>query len=1770
MSDTPANPVPPESPESKPAKPARWPKWRKRLWRGFLITLTLALVVRVVLFFAIGPVMRKVAGIYGFDVTFQRQEITLLGGDVGLWYLKVTPQSGGEPIFQADYIRGSISTLELMKGRLFVQRAEADGVGLVVERTADGRIPVLDQVIAATTSTTKPSSAAAPAAEQNLDFTPPLKVEAFRLQHVRATIRDASVKPALQATLAMDVRVSSLGEHDRPMLFDVDIWSDAILDSMRITGQASSLARAISASATVTMRGLHPGPLAGYLAPFGIKPIASSLSADLAASLKTEALADSNAGVKAVVTLDRIRVTADERDAAALAKLEIQADKVTSTATTIGNISIHGGRLFASRSSDGLLRAFGFELGAAPSSASTQPTAAPTTPVVATAAPYALTIKQATITDAAMALSDYSVSPVNEFRASIPRLAIEGQAIDPSNLNTVIPIAGEVSLPGIAANAKVSGSVKPFASVKSLQLRFDAAGIKPDALKPYLAPLGVESLLENATAQGQLDATLQMAGPTIDLLVSQLKLADGEELIGLGSAKIVGAGIDAQSGRTKVASVDISGPSIDIARDSTGRLTVSKMRWDPTKMQTASKTPTPAAPTTAPAQFNLASLPKLEIGSFTWKGMKLRLRDEQVEPPSSIAIDDAGVELKDFVFDLSAKAATKPGSIRSWISSPELAKQASIEGTFSTGDNAFGADVKVRSEGLQTAILAPYLKSLGITPTLRAGSLQADAKLSIAQTSAGLTAAIDASGVSFKDSDVELGGVDSFQLKDLTLNSSGIDIKSIQIARPRSAVALEADNAITAMGIRVLLPQAPPARVALTTQPSTAPTQLVLPSIALHELRITDGALGWTDRGFANPVQTTGHATIDLSDLVLGSSQPSPAKFRSVVSAAGVLDEMVVEGTFDPNPAALAFQARVTGKGLRAGALASYLPAGIEIATRDGQLRATIDAGLKVNPLGGSDARLAITDVDWRDGTAANAPLFAMQSLRVTAPRIDLPGNIIAINEISARGVEADISMGSDGALIAAGARVGGKPSPDIAPNPSVRPPPPGPSTQPGEDVAALIADARRPLPLVTLKTLDLNLLRASLRDSSRPGAAPLIAENVRVHNAAPIELAGENAASRPPVRIEVEGKLLPITQRFTANLSIAPFAQEPSATIDVSSHGISGQSITDMVPELKEFLSGASLTDGQFKTKIESHIKFDRKSPRDFDLSRGFVLDLAVEGTEFRGSAGGPVLAGLESLRLEQAKIDPRTGSVLAKSLEITKPSAAIYRDKDGLHALGLLAPLDRYLSPTTAPTTAGAGSAAPAPAAVAGATAATKPTSEIRIDRLTLNGLDLRIEDRTVSPTFVAPLNGLDVEVRDLTTMALYEPRAIRFSAIVNADKVPLPSSGKSSTTRQSSASTQPATRPMEEREFFSQIVSTGRLSLYPKPAGYAKTSINGVELAAFEGLATLAGVQLHGGSFDGTFDLRFREDGTLDSRSKLVITDLQYAESPGGPLSKAFASPADVIITAVEAPDKSITIPLNVSIKNGELTGGQIAGAALGAASSVIVTAIASAPVKLASGVTDFVGIGGFFKRKVVVPSPLVLQYAPGSTYLDPPIRAQLEVMIEFLRKNKNSSLKIVHELGQEDLPVADSRANLTGDDALTMAAQLRQHKAALSQERARLASELRAQLVFASPSEREKAVMNLRSLDQQIGDTETAMDSTFDLLRPGADRQASRRARAVVLSIAQRRIDGMLSELRSLATGLDFETRILKPTPLYNPSEQLSGGQITISISGAAKK
>jgi hypothetical protein len=1708
----------------------RWEVWRRRIRRTVYISVLVALIIRIILFFALGPVLSKVAAAYGFTATYDRQELTLLGGDVGLWGLRIAPATGGPVVFEADYLRGNVSPLALLEGRLYVRRAEVDGADLVLERTADGRIPLLEHLVSSTTAPAA-TPAAAPSGPFTLDFSPSLAVEAFRLQYVRTRVQDDMVQPAFNATVATDVRISNFGIAGQQTSFEVDTWSDPTLDLMRITGKSHADGQTLTADATVTMRGLHPRTLIGYLTPLGIRPVGSNLTGSLSVQLAIQPAASPDVGMSISLGVQNLGIWTDEQAAASVGNFAISANAVDPRHILLNSLALDAVRVNVTRDPTTGVQFAGFSL-CAPENAG-----AATRPVTASAPssaqPFGLALRQVSISDVDLGFRDTAVYPINEIHLSIPNLSAQF-AGSPG----VAPISGTIAIPGILHNITLSGQAK--AGSRQLTLNVRADGIKPDGLKPYLTAGGIDSMWVSGTASADLSADLRrddQGDLVADASCGAVSIGQGNDLINMKSVAVRGLGIDSHSGRIKVESVELTGPDVLIDRDSAGRVTVANFRWTP-----GAATAAPPAPAGPPAPFAPIGLPRFEIGRFLWSEPRIEFHDAFAQPVSDIVLSDAGIDVKNLRYDLDADSPAEDGTILAWLKWPNPAGQLTATGTTHSVRDQFHVGIAVRGGGLRLAQLAPFTRTIGIDPTIQDGTFQLDATADVDRVADRVGAALDINNISLRDGTTELAGLDDLNVEGVHEDRRGFDVDRIAIATPRISAGRDADGVLRVAGIR-LLPSPP----AASSDDTAAASSLSIPKpIGLSELKISDATLNWSDQSTATPVKAVLETDVGIQGISRDPSAPA-AKFTINSKIGGVMDSLAIVGSLDPDPANPQLAVQVNASGVRGGVFGAYLPPGAVWSIKDGRFKVAMEASAPLNPAGGRAVNVNVHDLDWRDGPSG-APMLTMSSAKIVAPRIDPAAGVIAMDTISLTGLKTEAQLGGNGGLRVMGITLnGGASSP--APAAKAIPTRPTVPTSAPAILANLIANPNRTVPHVTLTTLDINLERIALRNLAQPNATPLALENVRLWNPKPLDMGGQTPYSTP-VPIQLTGAITPVVGKFVVNFTATPFQQQPTITADLSVSGIRGQGVTEVAPQFADRLDGTGMTDGRIVGSLRTTIDFSRRGPRDFDLARGFTADTSIRTLEMRDRPDGPVLAGLQAIYAQGVSVHPKAGTLAVKDLEIMTPEAYVYRDAGGVHVCGIAIHAAATPAPQPAPVPRAKRAVTMAAATAPAADPPPSPSKgEVRVDRLIVSGLDVKGEDRLANPVFVAPLNGLDLEIHDLTTRAFSEAKTIRFSALLSAGKVPIYSAGGAST------------GPVDQRSLFSQATAAGRVSLYPQPDGYAKLSLNGLELAALRWVANEAGVQLRGGAFDADVQLRPRDNGTIDTDCRLVLTDLQISEPANGPISRLLKLPAplDVVIGALQSPDGSITIPVSFPIKNGQITKAAITGAVVQATGPIIATAVASAPLKLAGGVVGIFGIGG--PQKQPRTQTYDIDFVPGSTDISSDGLAMLRALIAQAHRNPDLQFNIRHELGTGDVQLASQRANPAAADALAMIQQLRQRRQELSADRARLAGLLRGELAALSDADSEQTVGQLRQTEQQLAEIDDACDDLYDLLRPGASRQAGRRTRGAALEIAGERLDNVKDMFRA---GLaSYSQRVRAVAPTFNPGTA-EDGRIRITV------
>ncbi len=114
------------------------------------------------------------------------------------------------------------------------------------------------------------------------------------------------------------------------------------------------------------------------------------------------------------------------------------------------------------------------------------------------------------------------------------------------------------------------------------------------------------------------------------------------------------------------------------------------------------------------------------------------------------------------------------------------------------------------------------------------------------------------------------------------------------------------------------------------------------------------------------------------------------------------------------------------------------------------------------------------------------------------------------------------------------------------------------------------------------------------------------------------------------------------------------------------------------------------------------------------------------------------------------------------------------------------------------------------------------------------------------------------------------------------------------------------------------------------------------------------------------------------------------------------------------------------------------------------------------------------------------------------------------------------------------------------------------------RVQVAGQFRAALAAGGDANANNGLLaRVRLIDNEIAQTEEALDLTSDLFRPGAARQAERRTRAAALQIARQRLDEVKSTLTS-AQVPELEQRLMVDAPQAKAVEGAATGRVVINI------
>lgn len=1721
-----------------------------------IVVVAIVVLLRASVSFLLPPVLRKVAGHYGLTASYDRLDLYASSGDVGLWGLRFTPIEGGPSVVQTEYCRGSISVLALFTGKLIVNRAEAEEAVLRLERLPDGSIPLLQKMLGAPQNTATSNSAALIPHSLNS----PLKIDVLRLQSARVQVRDLAIHPATDVSLMVDMLVTDVGSLNKATRLQMQIRSPEMLTALYVDATGASRDNQLEADLSLKMYGLNLHPVQAYLSALQVQTTSADISAEgkghLRLQLKPAAVANAApADFSAKLSLSDLQLSSDMHPAGSIKSIVIDAPSLAPGAMHVAAIDISGVRANASRLKGGQISFAGIELGSSTSSTKTKATsqpAAPTSPVVANGAAPIVEVKRLRVDDVDLAFDDAATTDPTHLSLRVPSLEIDNVSTDPAQASQPATIKLKATAPGLVDEIRIDGHATPADKLKTLNLTVAATGIAPKAAAEYLAALGLKSDLMS----GQFNCTLtsQMRSNPDGSLSGALKLSNlrfsdqNRELANLANVEVRDASVSGDLSRVKLGLISVEGPVAPIQRDAKGILSIGGFERTTGRAVALNTAPREAAPATTQPSTPLR-LPSIEIDKLSWHGATFALVDLQSKDPLKLGVRNIDLDAQNLVLDPAA-AKAKPGTLHFVMHSPGVIDQVEVQGTIAPTDNALSFKLAGDCSGVTGESLKPILVALGVEPVLHDGRLKFNASGLAREEKGKVSADFALSDVSFNDGNSQWFGVGGLQVHDASFDGKILEVDSIRIDKPTATVARDADGLISLAGVKQLaLRPTATAPAPVVAQPSPTQIDLTLPVIArIKSFKLNDASLHTSDDAVLPHANLSATVNVIADGIDAGEDAP-PARFEATVSSPGIVDSLKATGTLKASPTSQAIDLSVTGSNVQGQAIEPYLPRNAKLRFNRGQFAAKVSAKIDRNPQGGSSGSLSITDASLSDGVSPT-PVGTIKSMHVGVDRIDLPGKRIALDDVTIDGAELAAIQDKEG-LSLLGLTFAPQP---LRPAPATRPSfEPIATTRP-TNVADILREEREKAPLVTVEKLAINADRISVK-------SPLIAQDLAIThlslaNVAPIELLGDDPTRRSPVELKFNAAVEKLIDSISLDARLASFAAQPHAKIDLNASGIHGDQLTTFLPALKEQLDGKDLSDGRLTATTDAQFSFTRRGPMGIDLTRDVTAEFDVKNVMLSENGVERPLAGVGEIHGQRIRFSPATGSLVVKSIDITKPVAHIVRDADGIHFLGLTLkvppttkqPVAQVAAEQMPAVTTDTNARADAPAAGG---------SEMRIDRLTVSDADFSFEDRIGKPATILPINALDVEVKGLDSDALTQPRPIRFSAIVGAGQVALPPlQAKNGQTT-------------EMRPVFAEASAIGDLVLVPRPSGYLKLSLSGLELGSIRGLAEEQNIKLTSGTFDFRADVRMAGTDSFRARMHPTFNNLRVTEPPKGPIEKILKLPVplDVALAAVEDTDGSITFPLTVPYQAGKLDIGTIAGSAVGSVSEVFAQSIAAAPLKAAKMIGNIAGLDTSSSRLKPIP-PVLIHFAPGESELTVEQRATLDQLLNRLGRDSTLEVTIQQTLAPDDIDRARQRSNPGRGDSLAIAQWLRQRKFDLQSRQALLSSQLRAAIAAQNRTQSDDLLEALQATCIELKETEEGLDQVLALVGPGADRQSDRRTKAAALVLANLRLRSVQEYILS-SNVKSISHRLRKSNATYNPNDKLSAGEVTLVLIHRAK-
>ncbi len=1529
---------------------------------------------------------------------------------------------------------------------------------------------------------------------------PVIKVQEMALHAGKLHFRDESEKTPATIDIEYQGRVQDVlldpESTGRRAKIEATCSMPGIVDKATVTGTFVPVGTQRDLAVDLVADGIGLTAIKPYLKAVGLEPDLKRGTAS--ASVHAQALAVAGGGLSFSAEVTKARY-ADQEEILTLRALRVEGGQVGADGSvTVDRVAIEDPQANIRRHRSGALSVAGIRtvrvdpnepVAAAPAETSEETASAE-------AAPPA---KKSKVVVHEVALTGGKIGWRDDAFPQPVQLALEGGSItimgialgdttsQPATMRATArlrPSIGEVT---------VEASLFPDPGAPSISGSMTARDVSYKPLAPYLKALGIEPTLERGRLEAGLQAKAKFHGPALAdarVVLAPLSLKMGvEELASVASIELKNTSVDPAARATNFGDLTITGVRARAFRDSQGNVRMLGLKIPPRGPESGGEAAVSSAAPAAVAPPSRSRRGSLRMGEIALRDVAFSWHDELTQPASDVRLDRLDVTLGARRLDIEPKAGDPPTPLKVHAEVYRLANldiDAGIQ--FIARSPSVKADLKLSDVTLSA--LRTYLRQAGYASDFKKGRFFAHLETQLTFDQAITSALIDLTQLKLDDGGKELLGLDSMKFFfELDSERRTFRTNEITLASPRVVAGKTKDGDLLACGL--IIKKAPEGAPAAAPPPAPAPAakgpaEKPL-TTTIDGVKVDGLALDWRDASAGDAHLAIKKGWIDVGPIRPGRKTQTPWKLKGDL---GNLGELSMSGVATLTTKTIA-EGELRLEKMNGREISPYLGEGTTLDLDNGTFALKLNYFAEPVPAGGQKMVVTLSQVALEEkGTL----LLGWDSLKADLGRSDPVKQVYVIDALELAGLRGEVTKLPEGRSRSFG--FDKRPVP-VAATPKAR----------KIADAATLADPP-PLPSVELKKLALGASTITVRDRTDPNAGeppPYLIKNLLLSNTAPFVLQSDDPTTAV-LDLVLKAESGGAYELASATFHAIPFDAEPQARLEIDLKGLSGDAIAKRSPELARKYDLSAMKSGVahlgLSFAIKSHERLDMLGQSPAPLA----FELGIDGFDVRSRPDGPVLLGVDEIRMDVSAYDLATGAMTVRKLEVNNPVGAFATESGGFRALDILT---KNEPPAAANgSDANVPSKPPEPAAKA-------PLQ--RYETITVSDGDIGYIDSTLKPLLDFRMSSFEVELTG-------------YSNEWRTSKKPM---GILIRSRGGS---------------YDDFKIKGKLAFAPRLEGDFEARILGLPLDKISGYCERSSRFVF---TRGRLDIETRgsfKKGVLKTTGRVTLmdADTEVLDDCKYPIIGSLTGLADANgEIQLEVP---IEFELDENLKFVEGSTKMSIGGLLGEAASLALKATLGAAIdNLTGGKKEVVKTDQASRRKPPVP------FGPVETRLPDESKPMLDELAAKLKAEPLFYVSLRGMIGRDDDRRAKVLASPAPGDRRDLIARMEAERARLERRRADAISEVRGALQ-AGTDDLGRGRSHLTEVTARLQKLDKSLENLYEQEREGAERSADRRTREIEAELCENRVESVRAYLVSKGAPVE---RVKSVPGRLKPGDQEKG-------------